>query len=93
MQITQTLIRATAEAYTLEELETLRREAIRKLAAEPDYIATVSTGGGASYARQQRVPLSTMIELYQQAIDYKKGLTAQADIAQFATPVIYLLRR
>lgn len=93
MQITQTLIRATAEAYTLEELQALRRDAIRKLAAEPDFIATVSTGGGASYARQQRVPLSTMIELYQQAIDYKMGKTAQGDVAQFATPVIFLMRR
>ena len=93
MQITQTLIRATAEAYTLEELRALRREAIRKLAAEPDFIATVSTGGGASYARQQRVPLSTMIELYQAAIDYKLGQAVQSDVAQFATPVIFMLRR
>lgn len=93
MEITQTLIRATAEAYTLEELQALRRDAIRKLAAEPDYIANVSTGGGASYARAQRVPLQQLVELYQRAIDYKQGTTTQAEVAQFATPVIYLLRR
>lgn len=93
MELSQTLIRATADAYSLEELQALRREAIRKLAAEPDLIVSVSTGGGASYSRQQRMPLQTLVELYQLAIDYKTHQANQSDIAQHATPVIYLLRR
>ena len=93
MQITPTLIRATADAYSLRELEELRRQAIEKLVSEPDMISSVSTGGGASYSRTPRVPLTQMVELYQRAIDYKRGVSAQADVAQFATPVIYLCRR
>lgn len=93
MIITQTLIRAFASTYSLAQLEQMRAEAMTDLVNNPDQITNVSTGGGASYAQTAKMSAAERIELFQLAIDYKNSVSAQTDIAQFGTPVIWLTRR
>lgn len=95
MKISLTIIRATAEAYSLEELRALRRDAVQRMAAEPAAIISASTGGGASYTQQLQMTPAEAVEFYQLCIDYAEGQAerSQADVAQFATPVFLLVRR
>jgi hypothetical protein len=93
MNISPTVIRAFAQAYTREQLVTMRAEALQELVQNPSVITSASTGGGASYSQQLQMSAAERAELYQLAIDYLDQTSAQADIAQFARPLIFLCRR
>ena len=93
MNISITLIRAFAQQYSRAELVAMRAAALEELTKNPAVITSASTGGGASYSQQLQMSAADRAELYQLAIDYIDRTTAQADVAQFATPVIYLMRR
>lgn len=69
MLISKTVIKATAESYTREELIELRKKCLDRL-AELDYVSQASTGAGAGYTMSQRAKLEDLIELYSAAIDY-----------------------
>ncbi len=89
MIITSTLVRSYASMYTEEQLRSMIRAAAEKLASEPDMLTSVNAGGGVTYSRQERVKLTDLLELYQQALEYKTsgGELPQTDIAQFGRPV------
>ena len=93
MNITPTIIRAFAQAYSRAQLVTMRAEALQEMVQNPSVITSASTGGGASYSQQLQMTAAERAELYQLAIDYIDQTTAQSDIAQFARPLIFLCRR
>lgn len=93
MVISETIIRAFAAAYTLQQLEEMRSRALEELVENPNVLTSVNTGGGASYSQQERMTAQERIELLQRAIDYKTGKAHQGDVAQFGTPVIWLRLR
>lgn len=71
MKITKTLIQATADAYTAEEIKQRLKTLLDKV-AEGDMYTSVATGDGASYARQVRVPVGDAVELFRAALAYKE---------------------
>lgn len=93
MNISPTIIRAFAQAYSRAQLVTMRAEALQEMVQNPSVITSASTGGGASYSQQLQMTAAERAELYQLAIDYIDQNTAQSDIAQFARPLIFLCRR
>lgn len=93
MVISETIIRAFADAYTLQQLQEMRAAALQDLVENPNLVTSVNTGGGASYSQQARMTAAERIELLQRAIDYKQGNAQQEDLAQFGTPVIWLRLR
>lgn len=84
--ITDTLVQAFADSYSLEELTAMRAAAVADLAQNPSLIVSASTGGGASYSRQVKMPAAEYIELLQLAINLKTNPDATSG-ATFATPV------
>ena len=86
--ISSVQIRAVAARFSAVELQNKIAEILTKL-ADPDMISSASTGGGASYARVERVKAQELLELYQLALDFKTtgSLATQSDLAQFVTPV------
>ena len=70
MNLTKSLIIATAETYTREQLLQMRATALAKL-SEMDYISTATTGAGAQYTLQQRATAEDLIQLYSLALDYQ----------------------
>ena len=93
MNISPTIIRAFAQAYSRAQLVTMRAEALQEMVQNPSVITSASTGGGASYSQQLQMTAAERAELYQLAIDYIDQTTAQSEIAQFARPLIFLCRR
>lgn len=87
MTLSQTIIKATAESYTRDELVQLRKDALAKL-QEIDYVSSASTGAGASYSISQRAKIEDLIELYSAAIEYlDNGTFGGSDAA--AMPVVF----
>lgn len=87
MNISKSLIIATAESYTREELLKKRKECVEKL-AQMEYITTASTGAGASYTMAQRATCEEMIDLYTAAINYLDGQEPKSG-AQVFSPFYY----
>lgn len=87
MTITQEMVRAYALAYDAEELKELIISTAKQLAENPDMIVSAATGGGASYTRQARIPLSDLLSLYEQAYAYLTGEDISGDLGQAARPV------
>lgn len=73
MVITQALIVATANKYTVEQLQQKIAALLGDIEENGGVITSASTGAGASYSRQQEASRTELIELYQAAIDYKLG--------------------
>lgn len=86
MTITPEMVRAIAANNTAAQLKTRIAELITDLAANPDRIVSVNTGG-ASYTREARLTLSDMLTLYQRALDMLEGHDDITDYAQEARPV------
>ena len=86
--ISSVQIRAVAARFSAVELQNKIADILTKL-SDPDMISSASTGGGASYARVERVKAQELLELYQLALDFKTTgrISTQSDLAQFTTPV------
>lgn len=93
MNFPQSVIRAYAQQYTRAELVEMRAAALQELTTSAGSVTSASTGGGASYSQQLHMSAVDRVDLLQQVIDYVDSVANQTDIAQFATPVIALLRR
>lgn len=88
MVITKSIIKATAETYTRDELVALRKAAIEKL-TELDYVSQASTGAGASYTMSQRAKLEDLIQLYSEAIDYLDNGNQFGGSDAAACPIVF----
>lgn len=84
--IDPSVVIATAQQYTLQELKDLRAKALKELAEGGSSITSVSTGGGASYSRSAPVDVQQRVELYQRAIEYRTGVSG-SDLSQESYPV------
>lgn len=87
MNVTPTIIRSTAAAYTVEQLQEKLSDALAKMGTG-SVMTSVSTGGGTSYGRQVTATPEELVELYQRALDLKQGVTADDGVVQM-NPVIF----
>lgn len=86
MKITETILRAYATRYTVQELQRMLNDAMDKLGTG-SVITSASTGAGTGYTRTVTMTPEEAVELYQQAIDYKRGGVANAvTIERFTDP-------
>ena len=51
MNLTETVIKAVANLYTVEELEQELAKAVNEMLKNPERIVSASTGAGASYRK------------------------------------------
>lgn len=66
------LIEAFATAFTVQQLQEKITATAQQVAANPTLITSASTGGGTSYARIERVPVTELLALYVAALKYKE---------------------
>lgn len=66
------LIEAFAVAFSVEQLRQKIVDTAQQVAANPTLITSASTGGGTSYARVERVPVTELLALYVAALKYKQ---------------------
>lgn len=85
--ITTSLITATAEAYTEEQLQQKLQSALSELLEIEGWISSASSGGGTSYQRQRHLALTEKIDLLKAALDYKRGDSSAASLSHF-TPIV-----
>lgn len=85
--ISSVTVRATAATFSAQDLRTKIAALLEKL-NDPDMITAANAGGGASYARTERVKIMELLELYQLSLEYKETgkIGKQSDIAQFVHP-------
>lgn len=70
--ITEEIIIAIANAFSIEELQTKLTEATQAFLENPDRIISASTGSGASYSKSYNYLPQDLVTLYTYAIQYKQ---------------------
>lgn len=89
MTISEELIIAIANTYTLSELHEKLKEATEQFLSNPDRIVSAATGSGASYNKQANFLPKDLVELYSFALNYKQfGSFTQGADNQFGVFVI-----
>lgn len=73
MNLNEQVIKAVANIYSVEELETELQKAVIEMLANPEKIISASTGSGASYTKTVSMSASDLVELLTLALDYKKN--------------------
>ena len=73
MNLSDTVIKAVANLYTVEELEQELANAVNEMLKNPDRIVSASTGAGASYTKALNMTSQELVELLTFAIEYKKN--------------------
>lgn len=73
MNLSENVIKAVANIYSVEELETELQKAVIEMLANPEKIISASTGSGASYTKTVSMSASDLVELLTLALDYKKN--------------------
>lgn len=71
MDLTETVIKAVANLYTLDELRAELETAIKKMIKDPNCIISASTGAGASYTKSLNMTSGELVELLSLAVEYK----------------------
>lgn len=71
------LVKAFAVAYSEQELRAKITATARDAVENPNMITSASTGGGSSYAREERIKVTDLLELLEAALEYK--LTGQVN--------------
>lgn len=77
MKLTQAIIQAYGELYSVEELKVKLREATEAL-AKGSIITQATTGSGTGYTRTITMRPQEAIELYQAVLNFKRGLGVSA---------------
>ena len=73
MNLSENVIKAVANIYSVEELETELQKAVIEMLANPEKIISASTGSGASYTKTVSMSASDLVELLTLALEYKKN--------------------
>lgn len=73
MNLNEQVIKAVANIYSVEELETELQKAVTEMLANPEKIISASTGSGASYTKTVSMSASDLVELLGYALEYKKN--------------------
>lgn len=73
MNLNEQVIKAVANIYSVEELETELQKAVIEMLANPEKIISASTGSGASYTKTVSMSASDLVELLTLALEYKKN--------------------
>lgn len=73
MNLNEQVIKAVANIYSVEELETELQKAVIEMLANPEKIISASTGSGASYTKTVSMSASDLVELLNLALEYKKN--------------------
>lgn len=73
MNLNEQVIKAVANIYSVEELETELQKAVIEMLENPEKIISASTGSGASYTKTVSMSASDLVELLTLALEYKKN--------------------
>lgn len=73
MNLSEQVIKAVANIFTVEQLETELQKAVVEMLANPEKIISASTGSGASYTKTVSMSASDLVELLTFALEYKKN--------------------
>ena len=73
MNLSETVIKAVANLYSLEQLEQELATAVKEMIENPERIISASTGAGASYTKALNMTSQELVELFTFAIEYKKN--------------------
>ena len=73
MNLSENVIKAVANIYSVEELETELQKAVIEMLVNPEKIISASTGSGASYTKTVSMSASDLVELLTLALEYKKN--------------------
>ena len=73
MNLNEQVIKAVANIYSVEELESELQKAVIEMLANPEKIISASTGSGASYTKTVSMSASDLVELLTSALEFKKN--------------------
>lgn len=78
MDLNINVVKAVADLYTIEELQTQLQKATISMLENPDAIVSASTGSGASYSKVINMRAQDLVELFSYALEYKRTGTLSA---------------
>lgn len=73
MDLTKELITAFASSYSIEQLQTMKQDALQALLNNQERIISASTGAGASYSKAQNYSPKDLLELISYALETKQN--------------------
>lgn len=73
MNLSIHIIKAVAQMYSIEELQTELQNAVKSMLENPERIVSASTGAGASYTKALNITAQELVELLSMALEYKQS--------------------
>lgn len=73
MNLSIQIIKAVAQMYSIEELQTELQNAVKSMLENPERIVSASTGAGASYTKALNITAQELVELLSMALEFKQS--------------------